>query len=289
MQEQVTVLNKQKITVIITCLLCMLLLFSHVPKQAEVTVLDVGQGDGIYIHTSDGADVFIDGGSNDVKQVGTYRILPFLKAQGVAGIDYWFVSHLDQDHISGLIEAIESGYRIGQVVLAQGVVRDEAYEELTEALANRQIAIQYLDKGAVLRGRTASFTCLAPGLDAVAGERNADSLVLLYEECGFTGFFSGDIPTEEEEKLAAEGKLPAVSFYKAAHHGSKYSNSEKLLSRLQPRVSVVSCSEKNKYGHPGEEAVTHMEESSGLVCYTMKAGQVRVCWGKRGVEVYEYF
>ena len=33
------------------------------------------------------------------------------KSRGVTGgIDYWFVSHLDTDHVSGLIEALESGY-----------------------------------------------------------------------------------------------------------------------------------------------------------------------------------
>ena len=32
---------------------------------------------------------------------------------GVKKIDYWFVSHADTDHISGLLEVIESGYAIG--------------------------------------------------------------------------------------------------------------------------------------------------------------------------------
>ena len=46
-------------------------------------MLDVGQGDGIYLHTDSGYDIFIDGGSTNVQSVGKYRILPYLKSNGV--------------------------------------------------------------------------------------------------------------------------------------------------------------------------------------------------------------
>jgi beta-lactamase superfamily II metal-dependent hydrolase len=55
-------------------------------------------------HTKEGTNFFFDGGSTDVSKVGTYRMLPFLKAKGVKKIDYWIVSHTDADHISGLKE-----------------------------------------------------------------------------------------------------------------------------------------------------------------------------------------
>ncbi len=277
-------IRKQRIVILIGCLMCLLVLFCRFPRQAEVTVLDVGQGDGIYIHTSDGADVFIDGGSTDVKQAGKYRILPFLKSQGAAGIDYWFVSHLDQDHISGLEEIIESSCDIGQVIFAEGVVRDEAFLGLTQKLKKKHIAIRYLKKGDVLRGRNARFCSLAPDEREAVDDRNAASLVLLYEDSGFRAFFPGDISAKEEQKLAAEKTLPSVSLYKAAHHGSNYSNSEELLAQLRPQISTVSCAEKNEYGHPGKDAAANMEAHSGNVYYTMQAGQVRIRWTGDKVE-----
>lgn len=270
--------NSVEIPLIAACLSCMLLLFFPYPKPAEVSVLDVGQGDGIYIHTSDGLDIMIDGGSSDVKQAGTYRILPFLKAKGVAEIDYWFVSHLDEDHISGLRELVQGGYPIGQVVFAKGVVRDEAYEGLAGILAKQQVAVRYMDKGDMLRSANACVTCLAPQYGGQGSDRNGSSLVLLYEDRGFRGFFSGDISNQEEARLAAGGAVPTVSLYKAAHHGSSYSNCDQLLERLLPDICVVSCAEKNRYGHPGKEAVANMERNSGRVCYTMHAGRIRVRW-----------
>lgn len=46
-------------------------------KRFQIQVLDVGQGDGIYIESDAGTEIFVDGGSVDVSEVGKYRIQPF--------------------------------------------------------------------------------------------------------------------------------------------------------------------------------------------------------------------
>ncbi len=265
-----------------------MLLLVRIPRQAQVVVLDVGQGDGIYIHTSDGMDVMIDGGSSDIKQAGAYRILPFLKSQGVAGIDCWFFSHLDKDHISGFTEIAQSGYPIGQVVLADGAVRDQAYEKIMSLLDEQQIPVRQMRTGDAFRGDQAVFSCLAPDSGGALDDRNARSLVLLYEDSGFRGFFSGDISKKEEQKLLRGQELLPVAFYKAAHHGSKHSNAKELLAQLKPLVAAVSCAKENDYGHPGEEAVAHMQAYSGCVKYTMESGQIRIVIKKDGVHVQEF-
>ena len=114
-------------------LLVGILLFPH-KKQMEIDVLDVGQGDGIYLCTSDGISMFFDGGSSSVSGVGTYRILPFLKAKGVRRIDYWFVSHTDADHINGLEEILQLDYPIGTVVFPEYGYRDASLEKLEEEI-----------------------------------------------------------------------------------------------------------------------------------------------------------
>lgn len=262
------------------CLLCLLFLFLPVPKQAEVTVLDVGQGDGIYIHTSDGIDMMIDGGSTDVAKVGIYRIAPFLKSQKVAAVDYWFLSHLDQDHTSGFLEMVQSGYPVGEVVLSSHVTRDEAYEKITGQLSAYRIKVRYLKRGERLYGKQSRVRCLAPAAGLQPGDRNANSLVLLYEDHGFSGFFSGDISKKEEQKMLTEHLPGPVSLYKAAHHGSDSSNAGELLAVLKPAVCAVSCARENSYGHPGKEAVAAMETYSGCVRYTMYSGQIRVTYGR---------
>lgn len=265
---------------------CMMLLLVPKPVRTEAVFLDVGQGDGILIRTGDGKDIMIDGGSTDVRQVGTNRILPFLKSQAIARIDDWFLSHLDQDHMSGLLEIVRTGYPIGEVVLADGVVRDEAYETLIRQLSEYEIKVRYLAKGDVLRGRRSGFRCLAPASGRRLHDRNAQSLVLLYEDRGYRGLFSGDISKKEERELLAEFSGKPVTLYKAAHHGSDGSNAQELMTELKPLVSVVSCAVENSYGHPGEEAVAAIETHSGTTKYTMRSGQIRVVFGRKKISVH---
>ena len=287
-QKKDLLIRRQKHLFYMGSFCCLGLLFLRLPKQAEVDILDVGQGDGIYIRTSEGQDVLIDGGSTDVSKVGVYRILPFLKSKGVCSVDYWFVSHLDKDHISGVEELVESGFSIGKVVFAKGVLEDDAYKKLLNKLAQRKIMTVNLGKGEVLQGKNSRFLCLAPGTGDTVDDRNARSMVLFYEDSGFSGFFSGDISQKEERKLAEEGNFAHTIFYKAAHHGSEYSNSTELLSRLAPVVSVVSCADKNDYGHPGKDAVGRMEKASQSIYYTMKGGRIQIGWRRGKVWVQEF-
>lgn len=268
-------------------LACLTVLSAPLPMRQEVVVLDVGQGDGIYIRTSDGSNVMIDGGSTDIRQVGTYRILPFLKSQGIAKIDCWFLSHLDQDHTSGFLEIVQSGYPVEEVVLAGETVQDQAYESMMKQLSECQIKIRHLEKGDTLRSLKSCFYCLSPASGQISNDRNANSLTLLYEDSGYRGFFSGDISKKEERRLLQEQKGKKVSFYKAAHHGSDSSNAQELLEALKPSVSVISCAEANDYGHPGKEAAAVIETHSGITKYTMRSGQIRVAFLKDGLKVTE--
>lgn len=291
------------------------ILFFPVSRHLELDVLDVGQGDGAFLRTEKGYTVFVDGGSTNVKQVGTYRILPFLKYKGARQIDFWFVSHTDEDHISGLCEILEAGYAVKTLVFAEGIVQDEAYEELQSLAEENGTQIIYVTAGDTLHLGEAKIHVLYPVTENVTDnivrgnvvqfseketsvpDKNASSLVVLYEEKDFSAIFTGDIGSEQErgilwemENLETQGKVQSmeIDVYKAAHHGSKYSNSAELLYTLRPEISTISCAKRNSYGHPGAEAVAHMEEVGSKIYYTMDSGQITVKLEEDGVKVYEF-
>ena len=68
----------------------------------EMTFIDVGQGDGIYMETPEGTTVLIDGGSSDNKKLYEYTLEPFLLSKGRKNLDAVIVTHCDNDHISGI-------------------------------------------------------------------------------------------------------------------------------------------------------------------------------------------
>lgn len=269
------------------CMLCL----GNSQKGTEVDFLDVGQGDGIYLQSEQGNGVFIDGGSTDVGKVGTYRILPFFKYYGRKEISVWFVSHMDADHISGLKEILEEGYPVKNIVFAESVVRDEALESLVELAEENGSKIHYLKAGESITLDEMRFTVLYPWEEGT--DRNANSMVLLAEIAGMKGIFSGDIGKEQELELIESGKLKKylkepLTFYKAAHHGSDNSNSLEFLETIAPQLTVVSCGKNNSYGHPGKEAVAHMEQTKTKIYYTMENGQIKLKKGENGLVLWKF-
>lgn len=113
------------------CAVTLLILRFPLSHPTEVTMLDVGQGESLYLCDGKGYNMMIDGGSTDVDGVGDRRILPFLKSRGIRHIDIWFVSHTDLDHISGIEEVLESGYRVDRLVFSE-TMQEEAYREAAE-------------------------------------------------------------------------------------------------------------------------------------------------------------
>lgn len=287
----------------------LLTILLHVPSGGfEIDYLDVGQGDGSMFRTDDGIVCFVDGGSSDVPGVGTYRIVPFLKSKGIRRVDCWLLSHLDEDHVSGFYEVLEAGYPVGAVIIAEHMPEDEAKLRLLETLSQNEIPVITVRAGDVMRlhktGRTgaacvetdagahdaetkkeagAVLRFFAPDQTTPFSDRNGASLVCLYEDMHVRALWTGDIGEQQEKWLLAGGKLPKIDLYKAAHHGSEYSNSQAYLKALAPKLSVISCGEKNRYGHPGAEAVEHIEASGSRILYTMKSGQIRVRCSKEGL------
>ena len=134
-------------------------------------------------------------------------------------------------------------------------------------------------------GKT-KLTCVFPYEEFVTDDKNAASLVIYYQEEAFTGLFTGDIGSNEEKWIAEHSEEwldceknnedNAIDFYKAAHHGSKFSNATELLEILKPKIAVISSGENNRYGHPHKEAIERIMESGSEIWNTAEYGQVIV-------------
>ena len=166
-----------------------------------------------------------------------------------------------------------------------------AMESLLQAAKEAGCEVMYVSPGMRFGSGSAVFTALAP--NGSGEDRNASSLSVLLEHPGFTGVFTGDIGTEQEQELAESGDLARygaedVDFYKAAHHGSDYSNSKKFLGMISPKITVVSCGKKNSYGHPGRKALERIQETGSRVFLTMEQGQVCIQPGEEGIRVWTY-
>lgn len=271
-------LKKRPVTLIPAFLLLLLLLLPKRPGY-EFSMLDVGQGDGLYI-ASNGGVAFVDGGSTSVKQVGKYRIEPFLKAKGIRSVDFWLVTHTDADHINGLEEILDGNIKINTLVFSRFVFRDSALEELLKKAREKGTRIAYLKPGERIHLGDAELTCLFPDDNYMCDDKNGLSLVTMLSMKGVSFLLTGDISAKEEQYLLKEEGLRSMlsdtDFFKACHHGSRYSNSEEFLRLLSPDFAGISCGEGNRYGHPSPDTISRLDAAGISHLCTIDCGEIRI-------------
>ena len=191
-------------------LLGVVILTWRLRPELQVTFLDVGQGDCIFLQTEDGASYLTDGGSSSVSKVGKYRMIPFLKYQGASQIKAVFVSHADSDHCNGIAELLEQaeleGIRVENLVLTDiaDECRSEGYEELVELAGQNGITVQFLHEGQQLQDGELLFQCLHPSKGYRAEDLNETSMVLLVTYREFSMLLTGDVQGAGEEHLTQE-------------------------------------------------------------------------------------
>lgn len=302
--------------------LCALCVFTiELPKGLEITMVDVGQGDCIYLAEDGGVRFLIDGGSSDHKDVSTYQILPFLKYKGVNYLDAVFVTHPDSDHENGirawLQEYEENGIQIGILVLPDVTQesRNEEYRELESLAAKHKVPVHYIGVGEKLSGKKVMLTCLHPERGCCFDDTNAYSIVLHLTYGDFSALFTGDLEGEGEQMLLDKiregwfaeqtGKQEAeqeveqeaeqeaeqeteqreerqpLTLLKVAHHGSRNSTPEEFLELVQPRIALISAGRDNSYGHPHEETLNRLADAGSLVFTTQEYGAVTLEIGKK--------
>ena len=256
--------------------------------RLEVTFLDVSQGDGIFIRLPSRAVCLIDGGSSDVKKVGEYRILPFLQSERVECLDFVFVSHMDQDHISGVKEILESDIcRIDTLCLPDIAKADSAYLEFVQMAEESGSRIIYLKSGDRISKDGLFIQCIHPEGGKVWENRNSYSMVLWLQYGEIDFLFTGDIGEEQERKIDA--LLPRkLEVLKVAHHGSRYSSCRDFLEWVCPEYAVISCGDGNSYGHPHIEAVERILKSGAKILYTQDGGAIRFFSDGKRLEVEQF-
>ena len=259
--------------------------------QDTLTVLDVGQGDGIVVQSGDGTAVLIDGGSTSEKQLARYTLVPYLKSEGVRELSYVFLTHMDADHVNGVETLIQEGrmeqIRIDTLVLPAIAEQDEDYRRIVSAAREAGIRLCVMGAGDAVETGGFRFSCLHPQRGAAYADRNDGSLVIYLTKGRFSALFMGDLDGEAETAFAQRysQKLRNVTVLKVGHHGSGASCTEAFLSACSPQIAVISCGEKNRYGHPAKETLERLSCAGSRIYVTKDTGAVEIVIGEERARV----
>ncbi len=237
----------------------------------SVVFLDVGQGDAIFIETSTGQQILIDGGPNKKVLAELGKVMPFYDRS----IDVVIETHPDSDHISGLPEVLNR-YNV-DLIIEPGVESDTAVYKTFESLITEKNIKKVLARRGmklVLSNNT-YLLILFPVVDVSGMDTNDASIVakLVYGKTSF--LFTGDSPKKIEDYLIfLDKKSLDVDVLKLAHHGSKTSSSESFIGYTSPEYAVISVGKDNKYGHPNKEVLDILEKFGIQILRTDLLGSI---------------
>ncbi|MDE6419480.1 MAG: MBL fold metallo-hydrolase, partial [Lachnospiraceae bacterium] len=278
--------------------LALLLLLVPVKQGLTITMLDVGQGDGICMEQSPGHAILVDCGSSDQRGLFENRLMPFLKYRGIYELDAVFLSHLDTDHVSAVYDLLEAmgteHIKVRQIVVGQEIPRDDAYEKLLAAAKEARVPLYFMRTGEVCAWGDCRLTCLGPSDETGrTGDRNACSLILRLDYGDFQALFMGD--ADAQASLAAARVMDAdmpqdtIELLKTAHHGSRYSTSEEFLKLVRPRIALISAGVDNSYGHPHAETLLRLYEQGCDSYQTPECGAITIRVDRKGMRVKTFF
>ena len=218
----------------------------------SIEALDVGQGDAILLRWERSA-ILVDGGGPfdaDATDFGRTRVLPKLLDRGVTRLDAVMLTHPHPDHALGLFAVLEE-LPVGELWQSAGEDEGEFQARLSALAEGRRVRVRVMSAGDVFERGGARLIVLNSGgpmrkKDGV----NNQSIVALFERDGRSALLTGDIGAPAEDALRDGGSAPHADVLKVAHHGSRTSTSPGFVDAVSPRLALLSCGRRNRFGHP---------------------------------------
>ena len=252
-------------------------------KGLEITYIDVGQGDSIFIKfPNDKSNILIDTGGKvtygNLKNnysVGK-NIVDYLKSMGIRKLDYLIITHGDFDHMGDSLYLIDK-FKVENVIFNCGEF-NALEKELIKVLDEKKIKYYSCIKELNIGKYKLDFLNTK-----VYDNENDNSNVIYTEFNGYKFMFMGDAGVEKEKDILDKYNLANIDVLKVGHHGSKTSSSKEFIDEIDPKYGVISVGKNNRYGHPNKEVLNNLDNSKiyrtdqdGSIMFKIKNNKLKI-------------
>ena len=252
------------------------------PLENEITMLDVGQGESIFLREVTGKTILIDVGGKveSDKKVEVWQekaatsnaqrtVIPYLKSRGVAKIDQLILTNTDREHVGDLLE-VTKAFHVGEILVSKGSLTQK---EFVAELQATQTKVRNVTAGENLPILGSYLEVLSPGK---IGDGSHDDSLLLYGKLFDKHFlFTGNLKEKGEKELLKKYPTLEVDILKAGQHGSKTSSSQAFLEKLKPHITLISVGKSNRAKLPHRETLTRLETIKSKIYRTDQQGAIR--------------
>ncbi|MCY7090897.1 DNA internalization-related competence protein ComEC/Rec2 [Streptococcus oralis] len=252
------------------------------PLENEITMLDVGQGESIFLRDVTGKTILIDvgGKAESDKKIEKWQekattsnaqrtVIPYLKSRGVAKIDQLILTNTDKEHVSDLLEVTKT-FHVGEILVSKGSLTQKEFVAELEA---SQTKVRSVTVGE-------NFPIFGSYLEVLSprkmGDGSYEDSLLLYGKLLDKHFiFTGNLKEKGEKELLTQYPNLEVDILKAGQHGSKTSSSPVFLEKLKPEITLISVGKNNRAKLPHQETLTRLEEIKSKIYRTDQQGAIR--------------
>ena len=264
--------NKKEYLYILLILLTVHFSIPIISNNNYIDIIDVGQGDSILIHLNR-KNMLIDTGgdtsysSNKDGEIFFNTIYPALKSNGIKKLDYLILSHGDKDHMGEAKKIVES-ISVNKVIFNVGSY-NYLEKDLIKTLKRKNIKY-YKNIENIYIGNTPIYF-LNTG---IYNNENDNSNVLYFIVNNYKFLLMGDAGVDKEKDILDEYSIEDIDFLKVGHHGSDTSSSKEFIDIMNPKYSIISVGENNRYNHPKKSVLNTLSNSK--IYRTDKDGSIEI-------------
>jgi competence protein ComEC len=263
-------------------LLPLVLVSPHRPEvgEADVVVLDVGEGLAVHVQTA-AHDLLFDTGPvfSPEANSGNRIIVPYLRAVGVRQLHALVISHQDTDHAGGAASVIEA-VPVAQIIGSLPVEHESSAASVPHsACADGQ---HWMWDGV-------QFEILYPPLALYAApprKSNDLSCVLKITTEYGSVLLTADIETWSERRLLAVHAAELRSdVLVPPHHGSRSSSSPDFVAAVAPLALVIPVGYRNRFHHPDQGVVARYRVTATRIVRTDADGAATIKLRPGGIDI----
>ena len=254
--------------------------FKSSSRGFTFAMLDIGQGDALFIESPTGTQILVDGGPPRKILSQLARVMsPFDRH-----IDAIIITNPDQDHIGGFSDVLKV-YKVGGVFEPGTLTDSKTFQNLKTEIENKNIPNVLAKKGMRLNmGGGAVIDILFPDRDVFDWATNDGSMVARLSYGATSIMLTGD-STSLTEEIILKGNLSSgleSTVLKVGHHGSRTSTSEGFVKAVAPKYALISNGKDNTYGHPHFETLQTLEKFGVKILRTDMLGTIILSCDKMG-------
>lgn len=261
------------VSVLFICVFFLLSLefFKKDPKLT-FAMLDIGQGDALFIESPTGKQILVDAGPPGAVMKELSKRMPLFDRT----IDMIIITNPDADHIAGFLDVLKN-YKVGSMLEPGTFNESKTYANLKNEIKKQNISNGLAKAGMRIDiGGGAYLQVLFPDRDVSGWERNDGSIImkLVYGENSF--MLTGDATVATEQIILDEysPEFLDVDILKVGHHGSYTSTRDSFVKALSPMYALVSVGKGNTYGHPHIETLDTLNKLGAEILRTDLVGTI---------------